>query len=241
MLRFNSFYILPLKNVKLAFRDLNRVFISLVASGSYCGSVMYPNVLALRERKSWKKGWGEGRGRETMVGPREKRSPEWCGFLRFTTFLIVWNSLSTANKGRKTSLPRLSFHLDRFRERCATARSVASEQPEVTGSWAFQRQQLPFTFPLFNYTVARPRYGVRNAGAGVFTLPKLLPHPPYFCGPSLLRRLHVSRLYPPFVTYLARRRAGQVNDSSSLSLVDSPLEMTSVTTTSRIAWILHAR
>jgi len=88
----------------------------------------------------------------------EKRFPEWCGFLRFTTFLIVWNSLSTANKERKMS-PSPHFHLDRFHEHCVTARSVAREHPGGDGILSLQRQQFPSTFLLFNYTVVA---GVRN-------------------------------------------------------------------------------
>lgn len=77
---------------------------------------------------------------------RGERSPERCGLSRFTTFLIVRNSLSAAQiKERKTLATRSEVPSGprRFRER-------RRRSPRR----GLQRQQFPSTFPLFNYTVA---------------------------------------------------------------------------------------
>lgn len=126
-----SFYILPLK-YETCFPRFKQ---SLYFASRIC-VVLWKRHITKRTctQRKRKREREERRGRETTS---EKRFPEWRGFfLRFTTFLIVWNSLSSVNKGRKMS-PSSEFHLDRFREHCATAYSISREHSEVMGSWAF--------------------------------------------------------------------------------------------------------
>jgi len=131
-------------------------------------------------------------------------------FLRFMTFLIVWNSLSAARRANKKkkkekkkniSLASVPSGSD-FESVVAHVERLVREHREVTRSWVLQRQQFPSTFPLFNYTAARPpAFAARDAldeaplryPAGF--LPSLPPPTvsSIFAVP-LLRRLRVSRV-----------------------------------------------
>lgn len=130
-----------------------------------------------------------------------------AAFLRFTTFLIVWNSLSTAQIKEEKYFTRSGPIWTGFREHRATARTVAAQAPGGDGVLSLQRQQFPSTFPLFNYTLARPP--AFAAGMPPFVVldeasppPRVFPVRSIFAVPLLLRRLRVSRLYSSFfVTY----------------------------------------
>jgi len=177
--------------VKLVFRDLNNLHLAgriwIVLWGRHVTKRICTQKEKARGRREERK---RDHGRSL-----EKRFPEWCGFLRFTTFLIVWNSLSTANKERKMS-PSPHFHLDRFREHCVTARSVAREHPEVTESWAFSVNNFRLRF-YFLITRSLPVFAMSEKNVVPrhrVTLPELTPSVPFLWSP-LLRRLRVSRLY----------------------------------------------
>lgn len=136
---------------------------------------------------------GEEKGRPWSVLGKTFSGVMWFFFLRFTTFLIVWNSLSATNKGRKTFLlPQ--FHLDRFRERCATARcSRTTGGDRILHS--INNFRLRFHFLI---TQSLGRRGVRNAAgehcsshlAKKSPLPSSnLPHPSHFCSPLLITEI----------------------------------------------------
>lgn len=105
MLYFNSFCILPLK-CETCFPRFKQ---SLHLAGRSWVVLWQRHVTKRtciqREREKERDRDGEGRKRPWPVLSKALSG----GFLRFTTFLIIWNSLSTANKGRKMSLPCLSF------------------------------------------------------------------------------------------------------------------------------------
>lgn len=200
--------------MELAFRHPKRIFISLVASGRTSGTSRNQTYFRLRgsaeASKREREGGGREGGRDRETGRKrdghtrssEKRSSERCGFLRFTTFLIVWNSLSAAQIKEEKYSPRRGPIWTGFREHRATARSVAARAPGGDGLLGLQRQQFLSTSPLFNYTPARHSRGGGSSRLTRLSPPssRVFPVRPIFAVP-LLRRLRVSRLYSPFITY----------------------------------------
>jgi len=130
--------------------------------------------------------------------------------MRFFTFYDVFNRLELTFRGgaqikEEKHLPRFGPIWTGFRERRrrATARRASrSRAPWGDGVLSLQRQQFPSTFPLFNYTAARPSaFATRDAldeaplalsrGLSLLSLPPSIRS--IFAVP-LLRRLRVSRV-----------------------------------------------
>jgi len=124
--------------VKLAFRDLNKFFISLVT--------LWERHVTKRTCTQKKRKQEREKKRERETSKKPPRKNVFWSDVVFFTFYERFNrldSLFSANKRRKMSLSA-EFHLDRFRQHCAITHQ--SRSLEGDGILSLQRRQFLSTF-----------------------------------------------------------------------------------------------